>query len=198
MKDIIDNIKRLSQLSNYISLYINFDTKTIMKNIGKITGEIDKEYVEFLRNTNGLTILDYCFFGLKNNKLGVNVYENIRDLWQDDNLLTFKFWGISATSTGENFGYLDKKDKNGNHFIGYYSSENPENVYLVSSSFKIFITKFLNQVELAIEQDKNAIYLLDNNWFLNPEKLIENDTEMADYINNDFRKANYNLLQVNY
>jgi len=195
MKEIISDIERISGLSKSISLYQNFDIKVIMKNIGKITGEVDKEYVEFLTNTNGASILDYCFLGFKNRALGQNVYENIMDLWQQDNLLTFRFWGVIGTSSGENFGYLDKKNKEGNHFIGYYSNENPAHVYMVSSSFKIFMTKFLNQVELALLEDRNAIYLIDNEWFLNPEKLVEDDKEMAIYINSEPTRSRYNLLQ---
>lgn len=195
MKEIINDIKRLAEQSNFIRLYENFDKKVIMKNVGKIIGEIDKEYIEFLTATNGASILDYCFGGLKNSSLGQNVYENITDLWQQDNLLTFKFWGIIGTSSGENFGYLDKKNRDGNHFIGFYSSDNPEHVYIVSSSFKIFLTKFLKQVELALLKDENAIYLIDNEWFLNPEKLVKDDTEIAGYINNDPTRSRYNLIQ---
>ena len=70
-----------------------------------------------------------------------------RELWQVDNLLTFRFWGVIGTSCGENFGYLDKIDSDGNHFIGYYNTNEPEQVYLVASSFDIFMSKFLKQIE---------------------------------------------------
>jgi hypothetical protein len=161
--------------------------------MGKITGEIDKQYISFLMETNGASILDYCFLGMKNNQLGINVYDNIRELWQVDNLLTFRFWGIIGTSCGENFGYLDKIDSDGNHFIGYYNTNEPEQVYLVASSFKIFMSKFLKQVELTLEIDKNAIYVANNDWFLNQEKLIIDDNEMDQYLQNH-ETSKYNLL----
>lgn len=108
METIITNIEKLAKVSPYIKLYKTFGSDVILRNIGKITGEVDKQHIDFLLNTNGASILDYCFLGMKNRKLGANVYENIRELWQADSLLTFRFWGIVGTSCGENFGYLDK------------------------------------------------------------------------------------------
>ena len=193
MNTIIEYIERLSNISKNIRLYQTLDTKIILKNIGKITGEVDKQYIEFLMNTNGASILDYCFLGIKNNSLGVNVYDNMRELWSMDNLLTFRFWGIAGTSSGESFGYLDEIDNAGNHFIGYYTTKEPEQVYLVASSFKIFMIKFLRQIELALEIDQNAIYTTNNNWFLDQEKLVIGDDEMAQYLQNK-KTSKYNLL----
>ena len=196
MNEIIDTIKKLSYRTKYIKLYQNYDIKIIMKNIGKITVEVDKEYTEFLKYTNGASILDYCFLGLKNRELGVNLYENITELWQMDNMLTFKFWGIAGTSGGENFGYLDLKNKEGNHFIGYYSPDNLEQVYLAASSFKIFMKKCLKQIEITLELDKEAIYTVDNNWFMDINKLIENDNELKQYITDHDNSTKYNLFEI--
>ena len=46
MDEIIEHIEELSKLSPYIKLYRNFDPKIILKHIGKITGEIDRQYVD--------------------------------------------------------------------------------------------------------------------------------------------------------
>lgn len=182
MDEIIVHIEELSKLSPYIKLYRNFDPKIILKHIGKITGEIDRQYVDFLLKTNGASILDYCFLGLKNHNLGMNIYDNMSELWFLDCSLAMRFWGICGTSSGENFGYLDKVDSSGNHYIGYYSTNEPEHVYLVASSFKIFMNKFLQQVESTLTIDKKAIYIDNNDWFLNPQKLIINDIEMDQYL----------------
>lgn len=192
MDAIIAYIEKLAKISPYIKLYRNFDSNVILRNIGKITGEVDTEYVDFLLKTNGASILDYCFLGLKNRNLGANVYDNMRELWQFDCLLTFRFWGIVGTSCGEHFGYLDKKDSSGNHYIGYYSANEPEHVYLVASSFNIFVDKFLKQVEATLTIDKNAIYI-DNDWFINPQKLIIDDIEMAQCLQSQ-ETSEYNLL----
>ena len=165
-----------------LQMYRNFDPKIILKHIGKITGEIDRQYVDFLLKTNGASILDYCFLGLKNHNLGMNIYDNMSELWFLDCSLAMRFWGICGTSSGENFGYLDKVDSSGNHYIGYYSTNEPEHVYLVASSFKIFMNKFLQQVESTLTIDKKAIYIDNNDWFLNPQKLIINDIEMDQYL----------------
>ena len=66
MDAIITYIEELAQISPYIKLYRDFNSNVILRNIGKITGEVDKQYVEFLLKTNGASILDYCFLGLKN------------------------------------------------------------------------------------------------------------------------------------
>ncbi|MFK2002928.1 SMI1/KNR4 family protein [Bacteroides fragilis] len=193
MNVIINHIEKLSKTSKYIKLYRNFDTKVILRNMGKITGEVDKQYIRFLMETNGASILDYCFLGMKNNQLGINVYDNIRELWQVDNLLTFRFWGVIGTSCGENFGYLDKIDSDGNHFIGYYNTNEPEQVYLVASSFDVFMSKFLKQIENTLKLDENAICIANNDWFLNKEKLIVDDEEMNQYLQNH-KTSKYDLL----
>lgn len=65
-------------------------------------------------------------------------------------------------------------------------------MYLVASSFNIFMDKFLKQVEASLAIDKNAIYI-DNDWFLNPQKLIIDDIEMAQYLQSQ-ETSEYNLL----
>jgi len=112
----------------------------------------------------------------------MNIYDNMSELWFLYCSLAMRFWGICGTSSGENFGYLDKVDSSGNHYIGYYSTNEPEHVYLVASSFKIFMNKFLQQVESTLTIDKKAIYIDNNDWFLNPQKLIINDIEMDQYL----------------
>ena len=64
------------------------------------------------------------------------------------------------------------KESSGNHYIGYYSTSEPEHVFLVASSFKIFMNKFLKQLESTLTVNNEAIYIDNNDWFLNPEKLV--------------------------
>ena len=59
MDAIVTYIEKLAQISPYIKLYRDFNSNVILRNIGKITGEVDKQYVEFLLKTNGASILDY-------------------------------------------------------------------------------------------------------------------------------------------
>ncbi|PHM37014.1 SMI1/KNR4 family protein [Xenorhabdus innexi] len=191
MHESIEKIEILKGKSKHIKTYPNFDKSIILKNMGKIPGEVDKEHLEFLMLTNGVSILDYCFPGLKNNQLGVNVYELMMELWQKDNLLTLRFWGIAGTSTSEYFGYLDKKNDTGGHYIGYYSSNEPEKVHLVSSSFSIFMYKFLFQINRVIENNINALGIDDNSWFLDIKNLIKLDVEMERYISSVNNNTEY-------
>jgi hypothetical protein len=152
--------------------------------MGKITGEIDNQYIEFLKITNGASILDYCFLGLKNNQLGINLYENHRELWMTDYNLSQKYWACIGDSAGNTFGYLDKKNEFGDHYFGYYSIYESRKIYLVASSFKIFMDKFLTQIENILKIDPNAIALDNNNWFLEKTELIKNDIEMQKFLDN--------------
>ena len=47
MDAIVTYIEKLAQISPYIKLYRDFNSNVILRNIGKITGEVDKQYVEF-------------------------------------------------------------------------------------------------------------------------------------------------------
>ena len=193
MKDIINRLEKLTTISKHITLYRNFDKNIIFRNMGKITGEIDRPYIDFLTITNGASILDYCFMGFKNRSLGLNLYENNRELWLLDNLLTFKFWGCVSDSIGNSFGYLDRKNKSGGHYYGFYSINNPNHVYLVASSFSIFMNKFLSQIEETILENKEAIGLKNNTWFMDRNKLLEQDEEMTDFLKNK-QETEYSLL----
>ena len=182
MQDILNRLKKLSAISAYVQLYENFDKNIVLKHIGKVTGEIDRPYIDFLMLTNGASVLDYCFFGMKNRNLGANLYDNVTELWKIDNLLTFRFWGCIGDSIGNSFGYLDKKNDSGEHYFGYHSLNSPGKVYLVASSFFVFMEKFLSQIELTVAKSKAAIGLDGNDWFMDKAKLIECDKEMEIYL----------------
>ncbi|MCL1916781.1 MAG: SMI1/KNR4 family protein [Peptococcaceae bacterium] len=194
MKDILDRLKKLSAISAYVQLYEDFDNSVVLKHMGKITGEIDRPYIDFLMLTNGASVLDYCFFGFKNKNLGGNLYDNVTDLWRDDNLLTFRFWSCIGDSIGNSFGYLDKKNTSGGHYFGYHSLYSPGKVYLVSSSFSVFMEKFLSQIELAVAKNKNAIGLEGNDWFMDRARLIEHDKEMEAFLQ-DTKGTEYSLIE---
>lgn len=108
MDEIIAHIEELSKLSPYIKLYRNFDPKIILKHIGKITGEIDRQYVDFLLKTNGASILDYCFLGLKNHNLGMNIYDNMRELWFLDCSLAMRFGVYAEQAVAKTLAILIK------------------------------------------------------------------------------------------
>lgn len=189
MKEILIRIADLK--TKYTCLYTDFDNNFIMKHVGKIPGIVDSEHVYFLKETNGASILDYCFFGLKNKKLGANVYDVMIDLWYGDNSLSQKFWGMIATSTGEYFGYLDKENNSGGHFVGYYNSNMPEKVYIVASSFSVFLDKFLSKIEVELSKNNEILDMDEKYWSMNVNALIENDPEMQAYITSQNNNNEY-------
>ncbi|GIQ57485.1 hypothetical protein Flavo103_06210 [Flavobacterium collinsii] len=182
MKNILDRIEKLESHNPHIKLYKDFGKDIILKHMGKIIGEIDNQYINFLKFTNGASILDYCFLGLKNNKLGINLYENHAELWLMNYNLSQKYWGCIIDSTGNTFGYLDQRNESGDHYFGYYSIHESEKIYLVASSFKIFMNKFLMQIEETLKNNPEAISLINNNWFTEKMHLIKDDIEMEIFL----------------
>ncbi len=184
MKTIINHLEYLSTLTQEIKLYKEFGPKLILHHCGKIVEEIDNQYIEFLKNTNGAYILGYTFLGIKNRALSENVYDFMRTLYDDNFILCSQFWGVARTKNGLIFGYLKIKDKNGNHYIGYYDPMKLDEVYIISSSFNIFINKFLDSIENELTINPNIKYL-NANWFFNPDikKLSLTDSELYEFIN---------------
>jgi hypothetical protein len=182
MQGIINRLDKLATISKYVRLYKNFDKIIIFKNMGKISGEVDRPYIDFLIMTNGASVLDYCFMGFKNKSLGLNLDENISELRAMDYFLSDCFWGCISDSIGNSFGYVDKKNKLGGHYFGYHSMSNLGHIHLVASSFSIFMDKFLSQIEAAVSKNKDAIGLDNNDWFMEKDALFKQDDEIADFL----------------
>lgn len=186
------NIRLLEELKNKHPKKIKcypVDLKKLMRGLGNILGEVDSEYINFLKITNGISIFDICFLGIKNSKLyPANVYNEMLDLWYKNPYLSDKFWCF-ATSEDENyFGYLNKKNSKNNHYIGFYNSKDMESIYLISSSFDIFFNNFLLYISNKINYDENLMFidLLD---FVKYSNSLANDIELYDFLsgNKDYK-----------
>ncbi|HRD59657.1 MAG TPA: hypothetical protein PL137_02030, partial [Nocardioides sp.] len=180
--DLIARLERLARASRYVTLYPDFGRTLVLKHIGKVIGAVDRPYVEFLMRTNGASVLDHCFLGLKNPALGANLYDHMRELWQVDNMLAVRFWGCVGDSTGDVFGYVAQTNSSGGRFWGHYSLDVPGRVDLVASSFAIFMDKFLSEIERALAADPGALGLTSHGWFLQRDRLVEGDAELARYL----------------
>ena len=190
--NILDRINKLSMSSPYIKKYSS-NPANILKGMGNIIGEIDKQHIEFLKLTNGASILDYCFLGFKNpNLYPRNIYEEMLEVWHNNPLTSNIFWCIAGNSIGEYFGYIPKKDSKGNHFIAYFTNKNPDEIILVSSSFNIFINKFIDAVFDRIIEDNEALDI-DYSFFLDINKITMNDVELDAYLSQ--HSVNVNLLK---
>jgi hypothetical protein len=182
MKDIISSIENLSTDPEKIKLFKSYGTMVVLKNMGKVTGGLDKEYMSFLMETNGASILDYCFLGFKNRELGLNLYENIMDFWQADNSLAMKFWAFAGTSAGDAFGYLDLKNKKGSHFIAYYTPDEPEQVTVIASRFEIFMRKFIAEIQTLIQTNDDSFWIEDNTWMTSQGEASVEDDELQKFL----------------
>ncbi|MCK3836957.1 MULTISPECIES: SMI1/KNR4 family protein [Pseudomonas] len=182
MKDIVSSIENLSTDPEKIKLFRSYGTMVVLKNMGKVTGGLDKEYMSFLMETNGASILDYCFLGFKNRELGLNLYENIMDFWQADNSLAMKFWAFAGTSAGDAFGYLDLKNKKGSHFIAYYTPDQPEQVTVISSCFELFMRKFIAEIQILIQASDDSFWIEDNAWMTSQGGSLVDDVELQEFI----------------
>ena len=182
MKDIVSSIENLSTDPEKIKLFRSYGTMVVLKNMGKVTGGLDKEYMAFLMETNGASILDYCFLGFKNRELGLNLYENVMDFWQADNSLAMKFWAFAGTSAGDAFGYLDLKNKKGSHFIAYYTPDQPEQVTVISSCFELYMRKFITEIQILIQANDDSFWIEDNTWMTSQEGSSVDDVELQDFL----------------
>jgi hypothetical protein len=182
MKDIISSIENLSTDPEKIKLFKSYGTMVVLKNMGKVTGGLDKEYMSFLMETNGASILDYCFLGFKNRELGLNLYENIMDFWQADNSLAMKFWAFAGTSAGDAFGYLDLKNKKGSHFIAYYTPDEPEQVTVIASRFELFMRKFIAEIQTLIQTNDDSFWIEDDTWMTSQGEVSVEDDELQEFL----------------
>jgi hypothetical protein len=184
MQNIIKRLDKLATTSKYVKLYKNFDRNIIFENMLKIPGEIDNPYIDFLTITNGASILDYCFIGFKNTSLAIDLCANVTDLWKVDSFLSNRFWGCICDSIGNSFGYVDKQNQFGGHYFGYHSMNDLRHIYLVASSFSIFMDKFLSQIEATVSKNKNAISFDNNDWFMERDALFKQDEEIEIFLKN--------------
>lgn len=192
MENIIKHLDKLSTSSNKVKLYKEFGPNVILHHCGKIVEEVDKQYIEFLKITNGAYILGWVFLGLKNRELSENVYDFMRNLYDDNYILCSQFWGFARNEKGQVIGYLKIKDARNNHFIGYYDPITPEEIFIISSSFNIFIEKFLVVAENALTSNEKISYLKED-FLLNSNDLIVGDLELQDYMSKHGNSLIYRL-----
>ncbi|SMB87930.1 hypothetical protein SAMN05660772_02772 [Pasteurella testudinis DSM 23072] len=181
LAEIMNSIEVLKGKSPYIKTYEK-NTIKILKGQGSIIGEKDKLHLDFLKESNGLSLLDYCFWGFKNSHLyPTNIYDEMNFFWSKENMATFKFWCFAGNSAGERFGYINKKNSYGNHFIAYYSQLNPNYLQLIASNFNIFIVKFISDIDKQVNSDNSSLDI-ENYFFMDSEKLTDNDKELSEFI----------------
>ena len=160
--NIIEKLTYLSEKYKDIILYPNANTKLVFSGIGRVPGNFPRELLELLKHTNGASILDYCFLGFKNRKLGIDIDKYVLELWGANDYLAGKVIGFVINSSGDAFGYLINSKYKTLSFdtpIVYYSNQNPHELYVIGTSFNRFMNTFLDDVEFTIMNSSNELLL---------------------------------------
>lgn len=193
-EQLLSKINELSSKTELVKIYPSTPINVI-KGMGRIIGETDKQHIDFLKIVNGMSILDYCFWGFKNPKLEPrNIYEEMMNVWHKHNFTTFNFWCIAGNSVGEYFGYISKKSSDSNHFIAYLNENNPEEIIVISSSFNIFLEKFIFSSLEALKKDSETLDI-DYSIFFDQNKKIIGDIELKNYLE-DNKSDIINLIDI--
>ena len=149
---IMELAEALAEESDQVELYPQYGRLVILRNIGKIIGACDRQYVDFLCLSNGMRAFDHEFYGFKSQELRPYLHDHMLSLWAWDSMLAGSFWGFASSSSGLRWGYLAKVDSAGNHYIGAYDRARRREVFLIASSFNVFMWKFLSGLQAALRK----------------------------------------------
>ena len=179
----IEKVKILSEKHKEIVLYPDVKTKVLFSGIGRVPGTFNKELIEFLKFTNGASIMDYCMLGFKNRQLGTDIDKFVLELWGSNDCLTGKVVGFMINSTGDTFGYLIGSEFETLSFknpIVYNNEQAPNELYVIGTSFNKFMNTFLNDVEQTILSSSEDLLLGVElpNWPIDVEHWKKNDVDL--------------------
>ncbi|HEY5749431.1 MAG TPA: hypothetical protein VIU12_25360 [Chryseolinea sp.] len=183
MDAIREKLLALRDKSKLITLYQNFDVNETLKGIGRVPGEFDAQLLDFLKFTNGASILDYGFLGFGHPKYGLDIDEHIEEMRQAKAMVTREFITFMITSSNDIFGYIrDLVDAQGNHAIAYNSLHRPQKVFVIASSFANFMKTFLNDVDdtLNAYPGKFLMNIKKNNWPVDVEHWLQHDPQLRE------------------
>lgn len=138
------------------------DIKNLMKLPGRILGNFDSQLLDFLKLTNGASILDYCFYGFENNKLKIGFDENLMNKWVTFGHIAGSVVPFMSNSSGVNFGYLKDIIINGSHPIVFFN-QFKEDTLIIASSFESFLRSFLDRIEESV-LNGNSVEIEEIGW----------------------------------
>jgi hypothetical protein len=183
MAVVRDKLVGLRDKSKLITLYQDFDVADTLEGISRVPGEFDVQLLDFLKFTNGCTILGYGFLGFGHPKYGLDIDEHIEEMRLAKASVSGEVITFMVTSAHEIFGYLrDLVDAQGNHAIAYNSRHAPEKIFVVASSFENFMKTFLNDVDDTISAYPGK-FLMDikkkKNWPVDLEHWRQHDPQLG-------------------
>jgi hypothetical protein len=109
--------------------------------------EIASEWLEFLRYTNGASLLDYCFLGAMTTRIA-SISEVNLELWRFNPWAREHFLSFLGDSTGMAIGFV-RRDQEA-RCIGYMREMYDTVVLPIASSFTTFISSFLEDVQITL------------------------------------------------
>ena len=167
----------LAEESDQVELYPQYGRLVILRNIGKILGACDRQYVDFLCLSNGMRAFGHKFYGFKSQELRPYLHDHMLSLWAWDSMLAGSFWGFASSSSGGKWGYLAKVDSAGNHYIGAYDRARRREVFLIASSFNVFMWKFLSGLQAALRKGEEPPRF-EPSWFREEGETYVHDAEL--------------------
>lgn len=174
---IMELAQTLAEESGQVELYPQYGRLVIFRNIGKILGACDRQYVDFLCLSNGMRAFGHEFYGFKSQELRPYLHDHMLSLCAWDSMLAGSFWGFASSSSGVKWGYLAKVDSRGNHYIGAYDRARRREVFLIASSFNIFLWKFLSGLQAALRKGEEPPRF-EPSWFRAEGETYVHDAEL--------------------
>lgn len=167
----------LAEESDQVELYPQYGRLVILRNIGKILRACDRQYVDILCLSNGMRAFGHEFYGFKSQELRPYLHDHMLSLWAWDFMLSSSFWGFSSSPSGLKWGYLAKVDSAGNHYIGSYDRTRRREVFLIASSFNVFMWKFLSGLQTALRKGEEPPRF-EPSWFCEEGEAYVHDAEL--------------------
>lgn len=179
MKDVLERLKHLNYLyPKDVKLYSQNKEGIIklMKGIGRIPGEFDPDLLEFLRLTNGASILDYCFLGFKNKMLGYDIDEYMLDFWHENNRYALTALPFMRDTQKEHFCLWMEKGEAFQSVV-YIDMNVDESPTPIASNFLRFMDTFVEDVKDTLLTTEK-LYISKTQWPLSLEHWTKNDQSL--------------------
>ncbi|GAB4043466.1 SMI1/KNR4 family protein [Spirosoma jeollabukense] len=174
-------LERLNQLSlrypEDITLYPHTKEShlKVVKGIGRIPDKFNPYLLEFLKFTNGASILDYCFMGFKNRQLGIDLDTYMLDFWFEHNRYAFALPFMRNTQKEHFCLWMEPGETF--HSVVYIDMNVEGNPVPIASTFYHFIDTFVRDLADSLLKGE-TLYITENHWPLNQAHWLKNDPNL--------------------
>jgi len=152
MEQLIKKIDELAKkYPSRIDLYPPITDDNLFKSSERVLGiSLSEQLIQLYKYSNGMGFVDYCLFGLNNNKIADLVRMNF-DILSDENDLEQKFIVFMSTSAGEDFGLVYQNEKS-SYVIGHREDSMSIEYKIIASTVEEFFEKFLYKIEIVLQR----------------------------------------------